>query len=59
MPKYDFKCESCQKTSESFFPIQEGPAPAIVCPECGKEAFRVHSVPAVAFKGGGWGGSSN
>lgn len=59
MPKYDFKCEKCQKTSDSFFPIQDGPSPAIVCPHCGGEAFRVYSNFALQFKGGGWGGSSN
>lgn len=61
MPKYDYECRTCLKTNEAFFPIQDGPAPAIVCPEegCGKEAFRVHTAPAAHFKGGGWGGSSN
>jgi putative FmdB family regulatory protein len=58
MPKYDFKCTSCQEVSDAFFPIQDGPAPAIVC-KCGGEAFRVHSAPAAHFKGGGWGGSNN
>lgn len=56
MPKYDFKCIKCQQVSDPFFPIQEGPPPAIIC-ECGGEAFRVHTVPAVAFKGSGWGSS--
>jgi putative FmdB family regulatory protein len=55
MPKYDFKCSSCQKITESFFPIQEGPAPAIIC-ECGMEAFRVYAATPAQFKGGGWGG---
>lgn len=58
MPKYDFKCKSCLKTVEEFFPIQDGPPPAIVC-ECGGESFRVHTATATVFKGGGWGGSSN
>lgn len=56
MPKYDFKCTTCQETSEAFFPIADGPAPAIVC-ECGGEAFRVHTATPAHFKGGGWGGS--
>lgn len=56
MPKYDFKCEKCQNTSEAFFPIADGPAPAIVC-ECGGQAFRVHTATPAHFKGGGWGAS--
>ena len=56
MPKYDFKCVTCQVTSEAFFPIADGPAPAIVC-ECGGEAFRVFEPVPAQFKGGGWGGS--
>ena len=56
MPKYDFKCIKCQQVTDPFFPIQDGPPPAIIC-ECGGEAFRVHTVPAVAFKGSGWGSS--
>lgn len=55
MPKYDFKCGVCQKTSEAFFPIADGPSPAIVC-ECGGEAFRVLTATPAHFKGGGWGG---
>lgn len=58
MPKYGFKCPSCQKVTDEFFPIADGPAPAIVC-ECGKEAFRVYESVPSHFKGGGWGGSSN
>lgn len=55
MPKYDFKCDACQKTSESFFDINQGPSPAIVC-ECGHEAYRVYHATPSHFKGGGWGG---
>lgn len=55
MPNYDFKCTTCQETTESFFPIQDGPSPAIVC-RCGGEAFRVFEAVNAQFKGGGWGG---
>jgi putative FmdB family regulatory protein len=55
MPKYDFKCESCQVTSESSFPIEQGPSPAVIC-KCGGEAFRVYAATPSHFKGGGWGG---
>lgn len=55
MPNYDFKCPTCQKVTESFFPIADGPAPAIMC-ECGKEAYRVYEATPAQFKGGGWGG---
>lgn len=53
MPKYDFKCETCQKTCESFFPIEDGPAPAVMC-DCGGEAFRVYSNFGIQFKGSGF-----
>ena len=56
MPKYDFKCESCQTVVESSFPIEQGPAPAIVCEHCGNEAFRIYEATPSHFKGGGWGG---
>jgi putative FmdB family regulatory protein len=55
MPNYEYKCVSCQEVSESFFPIQAGPAPAITC-SCGHEAFRVFSHFGIQLKGGGWGG---
>jgi putative FmdB family regulatory protein len=55
MPNYEYKCDSCQKLTESFFPIADGPAPAIVC-ECGKEAFRQFSNFGIYLKGSGWGG---
>jgi putative FmdB family regulatory protein len=55
VPNYDYKCEECQKVSESFFSIGTGPAPAIVC-ECGAEAFRQFSTFGIHLKGGGWGG---
>lgn len=55
MPNYDFKCETCQEVTESFFPIADGPAPAIIC-KCGHEAYRVYDTVSSVFKGGGWGG---
>ncbi len=55
MPNYEYKCEECLEVSESFFPIEQGPAPAVVC-KCGGEAFRQYSNFGVQFKGGGWGG---
>jgi putative FmdB family regulatory protein len=55
MPDYEYKCESCLKIISSFFPMKDGPAPAVMC-SCGNEAFRVFSSPGVQFKGGGWGG---
>lgn len=55
MPNYEFKCSTCQHVSESFFPIQDGPASAIIC-QCGKEAFRVYNPTPAHLKGGGWGG---
>ena len=55
MPNYEYKCPNCQMVTESFFPIADGPAPAIMC-ECGHEAFRKFSDFGIQLKGGGWGG---
>lgn len=55
MPNYDFKCPSCLKITESYFPITDGPASYVVC-ECGKEASRVYQPTPAHLKGGGWGG---
>ncbi len=55
MPNYEYKCVTCLSTFESFFPIAEGPSPAVVC-ECGGEAFRQYSTFGIQLKGGGWGG---
>jgi putative FmdB family regulatory protein len=55
MPNYEYKCPHCFKESEQFFPIQDGPEPAVVC-ACGKEATRKFSSFAIQLKGNGWGG---
>lgn len=55
MPNYEYKCPKCQVVFESFFPIADGPSPAVVC-ECGGEAFRQYSNFGIHLKGGGWGG---
>jgi len=55
MPDNDYKSTKCQEITKSFFPIQDGPSPAIVC-KCGGEAFRQYSTFGIQFKGGGWGG---
>lgn len=57
MPNYEYKCTKCQKVAEHFFPIADGPAPAVVC-ECGGEAFRQYSDFGIHLKGGGWGGKA-
>lgn len=55
MPNYEYKCPHCFEESEQFFPIQDGPAPAVMC-SCGKEATRKFSSFAIQLKGSGWGG---
>jgi len=53
MPLYEYQCESC---SERFELIQKysDPTPD-VCPKCGKGPVqRLHSSPAIQFKGTGW-----
>ena len=52
MPKYDYRCSTCgvvYEKRESFS------APAVQpCQECGAEARRVLTPPAIVFKGSGW-----
>lgn len=52
MPKYDYRCSACgvqYEKRESFS------APAVQpCQECGAEARRVLTPPAIVFKGSGW-----
>lgn len=52
MPLYEYKCQSCGKTSEVLQRLDE--APLTACPLCGGEVKKLISSPAVQFKGSGW-----
>lgn len=52
MPTYEYQCFQCQHR----FELRQGfsdPAEA-ACPQCGGNAKRRISAPAVVFKGSGW-----
>jgi putative FmdB family regulatory protein len=52
MPVYDYKCPVCGSKATITHSLVV--TPRIVC-HCGAEKVRVMSVPAVSFKGKGWG----
>src|SRR6185437_14989890 len=52
MPLYEYKCHSCGKTFEVIQKFSDEPLK--VHPECGGEAERLLSAPALQFKGSGW-----
>ena len=51
MPKYDYRCAAGHQYEK-----REGfDAPSVqTCRECGAEARRVFTAPAIVFKGSGW-----
>lgn len=51
MPKYDYRC-----SAGHIYEKREGfDAPSVqTCMECGAEARRVLTAPAIVFKGSGW-----
>ena len=52
MPLYEYRCKSCGATFEVRQKFSD--APLSIHPECGGEAERLISVPALQFKGTGW-----
>jgi putative FmdB family regulatory protein len=46
MPLYEYRCGQCGATSTAFRPVAESAAPSR-CPDCGGEAARIISGPAV------------
>jgi putative FmdB family regulatory protein len=52
MPIYEYRCQSCGKTSELLQKMSDPPMAA--CPLCGGEVKKLISSPAVQFKGSGW-----
>lgn len=53
LASYDFNCHSCETTFEVSRPMSQAADPAI-CPDCGKQAARVFTVPGMVFQGDGW-----
>ncbi len=52
MPLYDYRCKSCQETTEvrhGFGETFAGP-----CPACGGEVARVFNAAGIVFKGSGF-----
>jgi putative FmdB family regulatory protein len=55
MPKYDFKCDTCEGSIvEMHIAFESNERPN--CDRCGSPMSKVFTPPAVQFKGGGWGG---
>ena len=52
MPVYDYKCQECSKVSTITHSVYVDPQ--VIC-VCKKPMIRVVSVPAISFKGTGWG----
>lgn len=52
MPLYEYKCHGCGKTFEVIQKFSDDPLNTH--PECGGEAERLLSAPALQFKGSGW-----
>lgn len=52
MPRYDYRCTSCDTTFEVSRQI--GQAGDECCPECGAESKRVFTPVGVHFKGSGF-----
>ena len=49
MPTYDYQCKAC---SHPFTVMHKISDPAPVCPECGGEAKKLLSAPAIHGRGG-------
>ena len=52
MPRYDYRCTSC----DHQFELRQSFSAATVqeCPECGADSNRKFHAPPVIFKGSGW-----
>jgi putative FmdB family regulatory protein len=52
MPIYEYECRRCKAHLEVFQKMNDKP-PA-KCSQCGGRLERLHSAPAIQFKGSGW-----
>jgi putative FmdB family regulatory protein len=52
VPLYEYQCQKCGKRTEK---IESVSGPHLKkCPHCGGKVERLHSAPAIQFKGTGW-----
>lgn len=52
MPIYEFECRKCKARLEVFQKMSD--KPPVKCRKCGGRLERMHSAPAIQFKGSGW-----
>ena len=52
MPIYEFECRKCKAHLEVFQKMND--KPPVKCRKCGGRLERLHSAPAIQFKGSGW-----
>jgi putative FmdB family regulatory protein len=52
VPLYEYRCRKCGHTFEKIESV--GASDRKKCPKCRARAARVHSAPAIQFKGSGW-----
>jgi putative FmdB family regulatory protein len=52
MPIYEFECRKCKAKLEVLQKMSD--KPPVKCPTCGGRLERLHSAPAIQFKGSGW-----
>jgi len=52
MPIYEFECRKCKAHLEVFQKMND--KPPVKCSKCGGRLERLHSAPAIQFKGSGW-----
>ena len=52
MPIYEFECRKCKAHIEVFQKMSD--KPPVKCRKCGGRLERLHSAPAIQFKGSGW-----
>lgn len=52
MPRYDYRCPSCNKVFEVSHGMLEHPV--VKCPDCGTEALKVFDASGIVLKGSGF-----
>jgi len=52
MPLYEYECKQCGERLEILQKISD--PPYMHCPKCGGETKKLHSSPAIQFKGSGF-----
>ena len=52
MPIYEFECKKCKTRLEVLQKMND--KPPVKCQKCGGRLERLHSAPAIQFKGSGW-----